>query len=194
MCVGIAFQRTNQLERDPYSGVIFPFAAAVGTVRIHHRHRRGQGILRLVVVGHHHIDSLCRGIGDLLHRGDTVVYRDNQGGSAIRQRVNGFRVQTVAGAFAFRHQIGYTRAAIAQIAVQQHGGGHAVCIVISKHGDGFLRIQCPLDTLHRHIHIGKSKRIIGPFATQQKLRHIFDRVDAAHGQQINQKRVDAAFF
>ena len=141
--IGIPLQQTGlvaadgggQLEGNAHAGEIGMGIGAVGPVGIHHSRCPGQGLLALMVIGDDQVHAqpsaeLRLGIG-----GDAAVHRNDQIHLLPIELPDGDLIQAVALLQSGRDIAGDPGAHLGQKIRQQGGGGNAVHVVISEHGN-----------------------------------------------------------
>ena len=135
-----------------------------------------------MVVGDDQVDAQLFGVGGLLHGGDAVVHRDDQGIALVRQLFQHVLVHAVAALGAQGQFAAHLRAQVGEILVQNGGGGDAVHVVVAVNDDGLAVLHGAVQPLHRLVHIPDGKRIgQGRFPLQQR-RGLLRRLAAPRGQ------------
>ena len=128
---------------------------------IHHRHGAGQRLLALVVVGDDHVHA--QGVGEvhLLHAGDAAVHGDQQPGALLVQALDGVAAQAVAVLDAAGDIVQHVGAPALQVVHQDAGGGDAVHVVVTEHGDLLVSGQRLLHPRHGLVHVGHEEGAVG---------------------------------
>ena len=135
-----------------------------------------------MVVGDDQVDAQLPGVGGLLHGGDAVVHRDDQGIALVRQFFQRVPVHAVAALGAQGQFAAHLRAQVGEILVQNGGGGNAVHVVVAVNDDGLALLHGAVQPLHRLVHIPDGKRVgQGRFPLQQR-RGLLRRLAAPRGQ------------
>ena len=133
--------------------------SAVRPVGIHNRHRLGELLLALVVVGDHQLHAELRAQLRLLHGSNAAVNADDEPDALGGQLVNGDGVQAVALLQTGGDVADHIRALGAQKIRQQAGCGDAVDVIVAEHGDLFAPFDGKPHPSRSQIHIRHQKRV-----------------------------------
>ena len=141
----LAAQGQDQLQRHAAAGQMLEGIGAVWPVGVHHSHGVRKIFLTLVVVRDHHIHTQGVGKFHFLIAGDAAVHGDHQCGALIVKPLDGVFGQAVAVLNPPGDIPQAVYAAALEIVHQQHRGGDAVHIVVTKDRDGLSAGDGPLN-------------------------------------------------
>ena len=157
----LAPQGQHQLQRHAAAGQVLEGIAAVGPVGVHHGAGRGQLLLALMVVRHHHVHAQGVGVSHLLHAGDAAVHRYQQADPLPVQGQDGVPSQAVAILDAAGDIVHHVAAPGQEIVHQDHRGGDAVHVIVAENGDLFPVGQGAAHPLGGLVHVLHQKGGIG---------------------------------
>ena len=154
----LAAQCQNQFQSHAHAGQMPEGIGAVLPMGIHHRHRVGQRLFALVMVGNDHIHTQRIGVVHFLVSGDAAVHGDHQRGTLLPQAQDGLIGKAVAILNAAGNIAQTANTAALEIIHDHHRRGDAIHIVVTEHGNGFPISNGALDPGHRLIHILHQQR------------------------------------
>ena len=182
-------ERLHQLQRDADAGEVLVRIAAVVSLRIHHRARIGQLVVRFVMVGDDQVDAELAGAARRFRRADAAVDRDDQLHAFGVEAIDGARLQTVAVGQPFGNEVADVGAEQLERAPQNHGGRDAVDVVVAVDGNALATADRQQQPIGRAFEAGEPERIVELIERRvQEPRRLVGVGDAANRQQPRRHR------
>ncbi len=155
-----AVEGLQQLVGHAHPGQLLVGIGAVLALGVEHRHRPGQALLGLVVIGDDAVDPQAPGVVHLGVGGYAAVHRQEQAGPAAPGLVDSGLGQAVTVARPVGKEAGDLRAELGQSPVEEGGAGDAVDVVVAVDHDGAAGADRLLQALHGRLHPGHQERVV----------------------------------